>query len=43
MNMALIYAMAGKMENATAETKKAAELNPATGSKAYFNLGGHSH
>jgi tetratricopeptide (TPR) repeat protein len=39
MNLALIYAMAGKMENATVETKKAAELNPATGSKAYFNLG----
>jgi tetratricopeptide (TPR) repeat protein len=39
MNLALMYAMAGKMENATVETKKAAELNPATGSKAYFNLG----
>lgn len=38
MNLALIYALAGKMENATAETQKAAELNPATGSKAYFNL-----
>jgi len=38
MNLALIYAMAGKMENATAETKKSADLNPATGSKAYFNL-----
>jgi tetratricopeptide (TPR) repeat protein len=39
MNMALVYALAGNMENATAETKKAAELSPATGSKAYFNLG----
>ena len=39
MNLALMYALAGKMENATLETKKAAELNPATGSKAYFNLG----
>lgn len=39
MNMALIYALAGKMEDATAETKKAAEINPPTGSKAYFNLG----
>ncbi len=39
MNMALIYALSGDMENATAETKKSAELNPATGSKAYFNLG----
>jgi tetratricopeptide (TPR) repeat protein len=38
MNLALVYAMAGNMENAAAETKKAAELNPATGSKAYFNL-----
>jgi tetratricopeptide (TPR) repeat protein len=39
MNLALIYALAGKMENASAETKQAAELNPATGSKAYYNLG----
>jgi len=39
MNLALIYALAGNMDNAVAETKKSAELNPATGAKAYFNLG----
>jgi tetratricopeptide (TPR) repeat protein len=33
MNMALVYALAGNMENATAETKKAAELSPATNRK----------
>ena len=39
MNLALIYAMAGKMENALAETQKSTQLNPAMGSKAYYNLG----
>ena len=39
MNLALVYALSGKMENALGETKKSADLNPATGSKAYYNLG----
>jgi tetratricopeptide (TPR) repeat protein len=39
MNLALVYAMGGKMENALAETQKAGQLNPAVGSKAYYNLG----
>jgi tetratricopeptide (TPR) repeat protein len=39
MNLALVYALSGKMENALSETKKSADLNPATGSKAYYNLG----
>jgi tetratricopeptide (TPR) repeat protein len=39
MNLALVYAMAGKMDNALAETQKSTTLNPGTGSKAYYNLG----
>jgi len=39
MNLALVYAMASKMEEALAETQKSTQLNPATGSKAYYNLG----
>jgi tetratricopeptide (TPR) repeat protein len=39
MNLALIYAMANKMENALAETEKSTQLNPGMGSKAYYNLG----
>lgn len=39
MNLALVYALAGKMDNAIAETQKSAQLNPATGSKAFYNLG----
>ncbi|MBM3801480.1 MAG: tetratricopeptide repeat protein [Acidimicrobiia bacterium] len=38
-NLALIYAMAGKMAEALGETEKSTALNPSTGSKAYFNLG----
>ena len=39
MNMGIIYGLAGKMDNASAEIKKAAELNPANASQAYYNLG----
>lgn len=39
MNLALIYALGGKMPEALAETEKSTKLNPATGSKAYYNLG----
>ncbi len=39
MNLALVLALSGKMDNALAETQKAGQLNPAVGSKAYYNLG----
>ncbi len=39
MNLALIYAMGGKMTEALAETETSTKLNPATGSKAFYNLG----
>jgi tetratricopeptide (TPR) repeat protein len=39
MNLALTYALAGKMPEALGETEKSSKLNPATGSKAYYNLG----
>jgi tetratricopeptide (TPR) repeat protein len=39
MNLALVYALGGKMPEALAETEKSTKLNPATGSKAYYNLG----
>ncbi|MSO23612.1 MAG: tetratricopeptide repeat protein [Acidobacteria bacterium] len=39
MNLALVYALGGKMPEALAETEKSTTLNPSTGSKAYYNLG----
>ena len=39
MNMGIVYGMAGKMDNASAEMKKSAELSPANASKSYYNLG----
>lgn len=39
MNLALIYALNGKMTEALAQTETSTKLSPATGSKAYYNLG----
>src|SRR5262245_16666932 len=39
MNMGIIHGMAGKPEEASAEMKKCAELNPTNASQAYYNLG----
>ena len=39
MNMGIIHGLSGKMDNASTEMKKSAELNPANASQAYYNLG----
>ncbi len=39
MNLGIIFGMAGKMTEASAEMQKSAELAPANASKAYYNLG----
>ena len=39
MNMGIIHGISGKMEDASSEIKKSAELNPANASQAYYNLG----
>lgn len=39
MNLGIIYGMAGKMTEASAEMQKSAELAPTNASKAYYNLG----
>ncbi len=39
MNMGIIHGMAASIDNAVAEIKKSAELNPPTASQAYYNLG----
>ncbi len=38
-NFGLVLARAGRLEEAQAELKKAAELNPAEAGKYYYNLG----
>ncbi|MEW5975556.1 MAG: tetratricopeptide repeat protein [Acidobacteriota bacterium] len=39
MNAGIIMGMAGRLEEASAEIKKSAELNPPNASQAYYNLG----